>query len=203
MIFFLRKANLVFVAVLCSAMFSCNLEFWKEPPIVLAEVESTRLYIDELREMVCCDDTISREEWVRRIELWVDLEIMYREALKKGLHKDPVTQKLIKNAEKKILADRLMLTMDSTFSINSDKELQEFYDNNMELFRLDTPDSLGSLDSLGASDSVSYYIPFSEAMPQIRSAVLSEKRIKREKKWLAETKNHYAIEVYPQYLDSL
>jgi len=187
MIFFLRKINPVFVAVLCVVLLSCDLEFWKESSPVIAEVESTRLHINELKEIMGDSDSVSKEELVRRIENWVNMEVMYREAVKRGLDKDPIAQRLIKNAERKIITDRLRFTMDSTIIVDSDKELQEYYENNIELFRL---------------DSVSY-IQFSEVIPQIRSAVLSEKRLKREKKWLSETKNNYSIEVYPQYLDSL
>ncbi len=192
MLFFLRKINLALVAILCIVLLSCNFDFWKESSPIVAEVESTRLRVNELKEIKERNikdrsDSISKDEWVHRIDNWVNLEVMYREALKRGLHKDPAVQSLIKDAEKKILVDRLRLTMDSTVSIDSDKELQEYYENNIEFFRL---------------DSVSF-IPFSEAMPQVRGAVLSEKRLKREKKWLSETKNNYSIEVYPQYLDSL
>jgi len=150
---------------------------------VIAEVENSRLYISELKEFSVADgDTISKEEWIRHIEYWVNFEVMHRESLKRGLQKDPTVQKLIKNAEKKILVDRLRLSMDSTISVESDNELREYYENNRELFR---------------------DIQFSDVREQLRGIVLSEKRIKAEKKWLTETKNLYSIEVYPQYLDSL
>jgi len=190
----LHKTNLALVAALCVALSSCNLEFWKESHPVIAEVENSRLYVNELRETKPDGDSLSKEEWVRRIEAWVNSEVMYKEALKKGLHKDPAVQKLIKDAEKKILIDRLRLTIDdSSIDVVSDKELQEFYENNKELFRLDSGSNLDS----------TLYMPFSEVMQQIRGAMLSEKRTKKEKEWLMETKNFYSIEVYPKYLDSL
>jgi hypothetical protein len=145
------------------------------------------LHLNELREKINENEPASKEELARRIETWINFEIMYREAIKRGLQKDPATQRLIKNAEKKILVDRLRITMDSTVYKESEKELQEFYENHKELFR---------------ADSASY-LPFSEAKNQIRNAVISEKRLDRERKWLAETKNSYSIDVYPQYLDSL
>jgi hypothetical protein len=158
-----------------------------KPSPVIAEVENSRLYISELKDNKEDGDSISKEEWIHRIEAWVNFEVMYREALKRGLQKDSSTQKLIKNAEKKILVDRLRLSMDSTVAVESDNELWEFYEKNKELFRI---------------DSVSF-IPFSDVSEQIRNATLSEKRMNREKRWLTETKNLYSIEIYPQYLDSL
>jgi len=181
------------MVALCAFLFSCDIkfsrswEFWKEPSHVVAEVGNTRLHIHELRETNSTGDTISREEWTHRIESWVNFEVMYREALKRGLQKDPITQKLIKDAERKILVDRLKVTMYNAIDTESDKELQEFYDNNKEMFRLDS----------------SSFLPFSAVLPQIQSMLQTEKRMKKEKKWLAEVKNYYSIEVYPQYLDSL
>jgi len=188
-----QKVNLTLIVALYALLFSCDMElpqsweFWKESSYVVAEVGNTRLYLNELKETSKAGDTISREEWVQRIESWVNFEVMYREALKRGLQKDPATQKLIKDAEKKILIDRLKVTMYDVIETESDKELQEFYEKNKEMFRL---------------DSVSF-LPFTEALPQIQSLMLAEKQLKKEKKWLAEVKNHYLIEVYPKYLDSL
>ncbi|GBU23728.1 hypothetical protein R83H12_00345 [Fibrobacteria bacterium R8-3-H12] len=188
-----KKVNFTLIAMLCAFLLSCDMdfweswEFWKEPSHVVAEVGNSRLHLHELKESKTAGDTISKEEWVRRVESWVDFEVMYREALKRGLQKDPATQKLIKDAEKKILVDRLKITMYDVIEAESDKELQEFYENNKEMFRLDS----------------SSFLPFSKALPQIQSMVLAEKQVKKEKKWLAEVKNYYSIEVYPQYLDSL
>jgi hypothetical protein len=188
-----QKANLTLMAALCALLFSCDTEFleswefWKKSSLVVAEVGNSRLHLQELKETKTAKDTVSREEWVRRIESWVDFEVMYREALKRGLQKDPTTQKLIKDAEKKILVDRLKITMYDAIDKESDKEMQEFYENNKEMFRL---------------DSVSF-LPFPKALPRIQSIMLAEKQMKKEKKWLAEVKNNYSIEVYPQYLDSL
>jgi len=188
-----QKANFALVAALCTFLFSCDIEFlqswefWKEPSHIVAEVGNSRLHLNDLREINNAGDTVSREEWVHRIESWVNFEVMYREALKRGLQKDPTTQKQIKDAERKILVDRLKITMYDVVEKESDKELQEFYENNKELFRLDS----------------SSYLPFAKALPQIQSMVLATKQKQKEKKWLSEVKNYYSIEVYPQYLDSL
>jgi len=188
-----QKANLTLIAALCTLLFSCDTEFleswefWKKSSLVVAEVGNSRLYLQELKETKTAKDTVSREEWVRRIESWVDFEVMYREALKRGLQKDPTTQKLIKDAEKKILVDRLKITMYDAMDTESDKEMQEFYENNKEMFRIDSAS----------------FLPFPKALPRIQSIMLAEKQVKKEKKWLSEVKNNYSIEVYPQYLDSL
>jgi hypothetical protein len=176
------KIRFALITTLCATMLSCE----EESPVI-AEVENSRLQVNALMEIKGENSGIPKEEWVRRIDSWVSFEVMYKEAIKKDLHKDPAVQKLIKDAEKKILIDRLRLSLDSIIDEESDKELRDFYESNMELFRI---------------DSVSF-AEFPDVVGQIRLIVTSEKRLKREKKWLAEVKNNYNIEVYPQYLDLL
>jgi len=176
------------IMLLCMALVACDAEwkFWKNHSPVIAEVENSRLYISDLMETKAEGEVVSKEEWTQRIEYWVNFEVMHTEALKKGLHKDPEVQKLIKEAQRKILVDRLRLSMDN-YDVASDKEQHEFYEKNRELFRI---------------DSVSF-MPFADVKKQIRNALISEKRTQREKKWLTETKNNYTIEIYLQYLDSI
>lgn len=169
------------------------MEFWKEPSPVIAEVENTRLRVNDLQRMVHEGDSVPNDEWVRRIESWINMEIMYREAIKLGLEKDPETKKLIKDAQKKILVDKLRIALDSVVPTNSDKELLDYYERNKEVFR-------AGADSL--PDSLAF-VPFSDVQEQIQSALISEKRANREKRWLSEVKNSYSVNVYPQFLDSL
>jgi peptidyl-prolyl cis-trans isomerase C len=153
------------------------------------------LSINELTDLKNGRDSISKEEWAKRIEFWVDSEVMYKEAIKRGLQKDPVVKKLLKDAERKILVDRLRLTIDYSQEMEYDKEVLDYYETNKDMFRLHT-------DSL--ADSLAHeYIPFSEVQSQIRSIIISEKKLAKEKEWLNEIKNNYSIEVYPHYLDSL
>jgi hypothetical protein len=159
-------------------------------------VEDSRLSINELKEAKHERDSISKDEWASRVEFWVDSEVMYREAIKRGLHKDPAVRKLIKDAERKILVDRLRLTIDYSTDMEYDKEILDYYEKNKEQFRINPADSLA--DSLAHE-----YIPFSDVRNQIRNIILSEKQLAREKEWLNEIKNNYSIEVYPRYLDSL
>ncbi|MDR2579906.1 MAG: peptidyl-prolyl cis-trans isomerase [Fibromonadaceae bacterium] len=168
-------------------LISCDIEFWKDKAPVIAEVEDSRLSINVLKESYSQDSFISKEEWTKRIEFWINSEVMYREALKRGLQKDPVVKKLLKDAEKKILVDRLRLSIEDSAEIVTDKEIQDYYENNKDLFSIDSME----------------YIPFSTVQNQIRNIILAKKRLAKEKRWLSEIKNNYSIEVYPQYLDSL
>jgi len=177
------------LAAICLLLVSCNVDFWKDKSPVIAEVDDSRLTIEQLREYEN-SASLSKAEWASRIEYWINFEIMYKEALKRNLQKDPVVKKLIKDAEKKILVDRLRLSIDNSVNLENEREMEEYYKNNKDLFRID-------------SNSAEAFIPFSEVQDQIRNAVLSEKLLAKEKAWLNEAKNSYSIEVYLQYLDSL
>jgi len=168
---------------------SCDTEFWKDKSVVIAEVDDSRLTVDRLREYEN-KASFSKAEWASEVEYWINFEVMYKEALKRNLQKDPAVKKLIKDAEKKILVDRLRLSIDNSVNLENESEMQEYYKNNRDLFRID-------------SDSVETFIPFSDVKNQIRNVLLSEKRLAKEKAWLNEIKNAYSIEVYLQNLDSI
>jgi len=178
---------------LCFLLLSCDIsdiEFWKKKPLIIAEVEDSRLSLPELKE-IGGEDSVTKEEWAARVEFWVNFEVMYREALKRGLQKDPVVKRLVKNAERKILVDRLRLSLGYYDYLESDMEIREYYEDNKELFRIDS-----IVDTVG-------YIPFADVQNQIRNIVHTEKLLAKEKKWLNEIKNNYSIEVYPNLMDSL
>ena len=176
-------------AAMCFLFVSCEIEFWKDKSPVIAEVDDSRLTVEELREHEN-NASLSKSEWASSVEYWINFEVMYKEALKRNLQKDPAVKKLIKDAEKKILVDRLRLSIDNSVNLENESEMQEYYKNNIDLFRI-------------GSDSAETFIPFSDVKNQIRNAVLSERQLAKEKAWLNEIKNAYSIEVYLQYLDSI
>ncbi|MDR0517863.1 MAG: hypothetical protein LBH25_12545 [Fibromonadaceae bacterium] len=186
----------VFLAFACFLLLSCEIEFWKDKPLIIAEVENSYLSINELKESKIGRDSVSKDEWTNRIEHWINSEVMYREAIKRGLKNEPDVKKLIKNAERKILIDRLRLTVEFSADMEYDKETLDYYEDNKEAFRIST-DSLA--DSLASPE----YIPFSDVQNQIRSIILFERQLAKEREWLNKIKNNYSIEVYPEYLDSL
>ena len=191
-IFIRTPAAICLLLVLCNICFmlvSCDTEFWKDKSVVIAEVDDSRLTVDRLREYEN-KASFSKAEWASEVEYWINFEVMYKEALKRNLQKDPAVKKLIKDAEKKILVDRLRLSIDNSVNLENESEMQEYYKNNIDLFRI-------------GSDSAETFIPFSDVKNQIRNAVLSERQLAKEKAWLNEIKNAYSIEVYLQYLDSI
>ncbi|GHV15201.1 hypothetical protein AGMMS49938_12830 [Fibrobacterales bacterium] len=180
----LRAKSVAFLIFLPIVFISCELPFSRDDSPVIAEVGNSTLTINELKRQKIAGDSVSKEEWVRRIDSWVNFEVMYKEALDRGLRNDPEVRKLIKDAERKILVDKMRLSLDSPLDSPSDEELQNYYEKNKEQYQMDS-------------------VPFAEVQTKIRSILVSEKRAKREKHWLTEIKNNYTIEVYPQYLDSL
>jgi peptidyl-prolyl cis-trans isomerase C len=184
----------IFLIFAYALLLSCEPEIWKDKSAAIAEVEDSRLSVNELKEARLERDSISKEEWTSRIEFWVNSEVMYKEAIKRGLQKDPVVKKLLKDAERKILIDRLRLTIDYSADMEYEKETLDYYETNKDQFRINA-------DSL--ADSLALFIPFFFFFFYIRSIIISEKKLAKEEEWLSEIKNNYSIEVYPHFLDSL
>jgi len=123
------------VLVLILGLYGC--EWFKPSPDVVAEVADEQLTLAELRATVLPSDTLTRTQWTERIGNWVDNEILYREALARGLDKKKRVKELLAIAERKILIDQLRLQLDSTLGDVSDGEMALYYENHSEQFHRD------------------------------------------------------------------
>ena len=116
-------------------LLGCDL--FKPRPDVLAEVEDSKLTLAQLRAQVPPGDTLNRAQWAERVQAWVEREILYREAVAKGLKKDPRVAELIAIAERKILIDHLRMRLDSALGDVTDGEMARFYEEHPDQFRRD------------------------------------------------------------------
>ncbi len=80
---------------------------------------------------------LSPEERSRFIDRWVELEVFYSEAVRRGLHNDPMVRARIEKLEKEFLADHLVF-LELRESINvSEEEIAEYYENSEREYRLE------------------------------------------------------------------
>ena len=112
-------------------------DLFKPKPYVVAEVGDSQLTLAALRSALLPGDTLTRQEWVERIEHWIHQELLYREALEKNLRQDPRVQELLQIAERKILVDHLRMQLDSAIGEISEGDLVRFYEAHPEFFLRD------------------------------------------------------------------
>lgn len=90
---------------------ACLLGCQKQPPAdqVAARVNAAVLtqedFNDDLPPGMADISASGKEDYVRR---WINSELLYQEARRRGLHKDPKIVKQLKNIEREMLANNLL-----------------------------------------------------------------------------------------------
>lgn len=79
---------------------------------------------------------LGEEEKRTFVKRWVEVELLYQEALRRGLHKDPLIDSRIRNLEKEFLADHLLyLEMRERIKVTEEEIEQYFEDHRREYER--------------------------------------------------------------------
>ncbi len=132
----MRKFSVLFLLVVV-ALGLAGCDWFRQKPDVVAEVGETSLTLAELRATVAPGEKLSRKEWADRVQQWIDREVLYREALARGLDKRPDVAELLAIAERKILVDQIHRQIDSAMGDVTDGEMTQYYEAHQDMFRRD------------------------------------------------------------------
>ncbi len=114
------------------------------------------------------------------LERFITEEILYQEALKKGLDKDPEYLKMANYWKRKALIDTL-LDKEITKKIKvEDKEIVDYYNKNKEEFKV---------------KETGQYIPLESIKEGLRRQILMEKQKALFDKYMADLKKRYKVEI--------
>ena len=107
---------------------------------VVARVGNQTLTLGEIAVLTSPQEehssAVEEREFVRQ---WIDTEVLYRQALRENLHKDPRLKRVIKQMEKELLAAELMeRRMGSQMAI-ANSEIEEYYVEHRDEFILTRP----------------------------------------------------------------
>jgi hypothetical protein len=125
----------IFLYVLIAVIFfGCNKE--PEKKKYVARVNDSYLTEEELNEVDSLfQHSSSRSEIIKR---WVDKELLYQEAISKGLTDDDEFNRIINNSRRELASSMLLNKhLDDNLKKPSDVELQGFYDQHKNEFRTD------------------------------------------------------------------
>ncbi|MBU8922397.1 MAG: peptidylprolyl isomerase [Bacteroidales bacterium] len=98
-------------------------------PGAVVRVGERVLTKDQLENLLPDGDgaSLSREEKNLFIRKWIEIEVLYREALARGLNNDPRVSSMIRRLEKEFLADHLVfLELRERISV-SEEEVEEYF----------------------------------------------------------------------------
>ncbi len=121
--------------VCCLFFISCKSQPEDNSPVI-AQVGETKFTANDLKEVVPENSAlqISAEQIQIYIKSWIEKELLYQEAVKRNLTKDPAVQKQIKELTKNCIISHFI---DNEIEKNikvSDDELKQFYNENKQEF---------------------------------------------------------------------
>jgi hypothetical protein len=103
---------------------------------VIAEVNGSKLSLQDLYAEIPEDyfDSITGEQRDQFIERWINAEVLYQEALRRGLQREPSIREKIRSAEKNILIADLIQRELLTRVTVPDEEAHEYYQAHIDEF---------------------------------------------------------------------
>lgn len=106
---------------------------------VVARVGDSVLTLEEVNEQIPPDysGVVTREEKEEFVRRWIDTEILYREALRRGIHKEKRIKKVIDNIKREFLAAELVERELKDNTNITPEEVEEYYRTHQESFTRD------------------------------------------------------------------
>jgi peptidyl-prolyl cis-trans isomerase C len=83
-------------------------------------------------------DRLTAEHKQNIAEDWIQSELLYQEALRAGIDREPDIRFLLSQSERQLLSNELLERQLSSIPRPSESALREFYESNQDLFRLET-----------------------------------------------------------------
>jgi hypothetical protein len=130
----LLKIKIFLYVLIAIIFFGCNRE--PEKKKYVARVNDSYLTEEELSELDSLfQQSASRSEIIKR---WVDKELLYQEAISKGVTDDEEFNSIINNSRRELAASMLLNKhMDVNLKKPNNAELQGFYNQHINEFRTD------------------------------------------------------------------
>lgn len=113
----------------------CSGNKQSNPPV--AKVANSVLTLEMINDVFDADNSqiIGFDEKRDYAERWVERELLYKEAVKRGLKEDPFIKRELSNLQMELAIDRLLeLEIERKLEITDD-EIKDYYENNSQYFQ--------------------------------------------------------------------
>ncbi len=163
---------------------------------VLATIDGTKLTEEDVRfEIEMLPEEVramasTREGRDRLMENFVQKEMLYREAKARELQKKPEFEKRLKDLEKRVLIDMLLVNELEKSVIVTDQEAQDFYNENTERF-------IGP----GAEGEEEKPLPFDNVKDIIKDYLTQEKQQLVFEQFMESIKSKYKVELNEEAIE--
>jgi parvulin-like peptidyl-prolyl isomerase len=154
----MRKRNLLIPALVVAAFLAgCKSNPKSTPALtgpVLANVNGDKLTAPELDSLSPEGFEVTRDNLPKILDKWVSNTLMYQEALRRGIEKEPQVQAHLKRLERDYLVNELLDRLTTNVKVGQDAALQYFnqhkdeFGNEVKITRIVMGDSLLAAQTL-------------------------------------------------------
>jgi peptidyl-prolyl cis-trans isomerase C len=102
----------------------------------LAQVNQAELREEDLRQLIPAEfrDSVTGAEIRGLLDRWIETELLYQRAVKKGLEQDPQVAEKLQQTQRQILADEFLQRELKERVRVSNEEVQAYYDSNIGMY---------------------------------------------------------------------
>jgi peptidyl-prolyl cis-trans isomerase C len=128
---------------------------------MIAKVGNEKLTVEDLKQNIPAEyrDQISKEQNVNYVKQWMDAELLYQEAVRRKIDKDPEIKNRLKKMQKDLLAAEVInrLSLEKKDSGVSTSDITEYYNKHQKDFIRDT-DKIKYLEIITEDQKSAWYI---------------------------------------------
>jgi peptidyl-prolyl cis-trans isomerase C len=109
---------------------------------VYASVNNVKLTESAMKGLVPKDfyDKLTPEHKKEIINEWVNNELLYQEAIRSKIDKDPAIARIIENSKRTLISNELLESQVESMNSPSEKDLQKYYEGHKNNFILQSPE---------------------------------------------------------------
>jgi parvulin-like peptidyl-prolyl isomerase len=103
---------------------------------IVARVGDAVLTLDDIRSSIPAEyrDRITREQNIAYVKQWIDTELLYQEALKRRLLREPAIRSRLESMKRELLSAELLSRQQASAAPLSDSTVLRYYEANRETF---------------------------------------------------------------------
>lgn len=152
------KYLLIFPVVIGTFTFFCSQS--SDSPMI-AKVGNEKLTLDDLKQNIPSEyrDQISKEQNVNYVKQWMDAELLFQEAVRRKIDKDPEIKSRLKKMQKDLLGAEVIsrISLENKDSGVSASDITEYYNKHQKDFIRDT-EKIKYLEIITEDQKAAWYI---------------------------------------------
>jgi len=136
---------MAFLALVALVCYSCNRKAEIKEDEIVVRVGNSALTLDQLAAEIPATmiDRVSRQQIQDYAVRWMNAEVLYQEAQRRGMDRELNLQRELKRMERELVVNALLdKEINARLARIGESQIQTFYETNMESFKRSEPEAL-------------------------------------------------------------